>query len=156
MNKRDHRQHLFLSLSSALTGYSALDLAATGVAGTYLAELGRKAGRTVTDQLLSIWEELQSAGLDPRQLHGAIHEHILADDLLGPPTRALIKMWYLGQWEPPAGGMAQVVSGEAYVQGLVWDAIDAHPQAAKQEGFGSWAFPPGALAREEGGGHEPA
>ena len=29
-----------------------------------------------------------------------------------------------------------------YAQGLVWNAIGAHPQGAKMPGYGSWALPP--------------
>ncbi|NNH33825.1 hypothetical protein C9413_32005, partial [Rhizobium sp. SEMIA 4085] len=35
-----------------------------------------------------------------------------------------------------------VVSPDAYIEGLLWKAIGAHPAGAKGPGFGSWAFPP--------------
>ena len=50
------------------------------------------------------------------------------------------------EWRNAHGAFAsdqdQIVSPEAYVQGLVWQAIDAHPRSAKPPGFGTWAFPP--------------
>jgi hypothetical protein len=45
-------------------------------------------------------------------------------------------MWYNGNWGQ------NVVSGQAYIQGLIWDAAEAHPPGAKQPGYGSWAIPP--------------
>ena len=35
-----------------------------------------------------------------------------------------------------------VVGSQAYVEGLVWRDIGSHPQAAKQPGWGTWAWAP--------------
>ena len=68
-------------------------------------------------------------------------------------TRALIQLWYLGQWVPlpedwrnrfgaSRFDVAKIISTRAYKEGLVWDAIGAHPMGAKQQGFGAWAQEP--------------
>jgi hypothetical protein len=78
---------------------------------------------------------------------------ILGNELLGDVARALIKLWYSGTWfelssawterfGPRAANTTFVVSPDAYVEGLLWKAIGAHPAGAKGPGFGSWAFPP--------------
>ena len=44
----------------------------------------------------------------------------------------------------PAGTV--VVSADAYQAGLAWGLAGAHPQGARQPGYGSWALPPGTDA----------
>ena len=124
----------FLALSVALTGYSRVDLQGTGLVDEYWRELVSSAGKETSGQLLDAWEQAQGATDD---LDSALRRAILSDSKLGPVARNVIKMWYLGQWADE-----RVVSGEAYQQGLVWDAIGAHPMAAKQQGFGVWSLPP--------------
>jgi hypothetical protein len=58
----------------------------------------------------------------------------------------MVKMWYLGSW------LGQVVSADAYKEGLVWPAIGTHPPAAKQPGYASWSLPPDGEARAKGAG----
>lgn len=124
----------FLDLSVALTGYSRVDLQGTGLVGEYWCELVSSAGEETSRELLDAWERVQRStdALEP-----ALRREILSCPKLGPAARNLVKMWYLGQWSDD-----HVVSGEAYQQGLVWDAIGAHPMAAKQQGFGTWSLPP--------------
>ena len=52
----------------------------------------------------------------------------------------IIALWYVGGW---GQGFDQVVvSADGYREGLVWDAIGAHPMGAKQPGFDTWSEPP--------------
>lgn len=144
----------FTGLSAALTGYDAAELWGTGMVRTYYATLSSIVGESLTARLLSAWAAARhNAAGDPGVLEAGILNGILADPALGPLARNLITLWYMGQWNQlPADWRNQyganardetfIVSPDAYVQGLVWDAIHSHPQGAKQPGYGSWALPP--------------
>lgn len=151
----------FLGLSAALTGFSRADLRGTGMADLYWKTLqfgtpqkpgfSEKAepaepgvGEETAYKLLAAWETVQNSG----NTKAAMRAEILSQPDLGPAARNLIKMWYLGDWQGGNPRHAAVVSGEAYQQALVWDAIGAHPQAAKQQGFGVWSLPPNTVGEE--------
>jgi hypothetical protein len=127
----------FIKLSSALTGYDEVALWGTGMAEEYLAALMRGAGAN-GDVLLTY------AG-DPERLFREPH---LAD--LAGIARAVIKLWYLGQWQVGrAQGIVFSLSPQAYQAALAYPAMGGHPPGAKQPGYGSWSVPPlGAEADE--------
>lgn len=144
----------FLDLSVTLTGYDAVDLQGTGMIDTYWNTLGESVGDAIRSRLIEAWRRAEvSAG----PLEAAVQREIMDDATLGPVARNLITLWYLGQWDAMPvdwwadhGGSGdnetRIPSSEAYVEGLVWDAIGAHPQGAKQQGFGTWHFPPGTMS----------
>ena len=144
----------FLALSAALTGYDTTALRATGMLETYWDTVTRVVGGRLTGELLSAWDEvLAASGGLPERIHEGLERRVLDDDDLGPVARNVVVLWYVGQWTqmPRAwrdrhGASAEdgtrVVSPAAYREGLVWDAIAAHPMGAKQQGFGAWALPP--------------
>jgi hypothetical protein len=84
---------------------------------------------------------------------GQLRREIFGNQMLGPIARNIIKLWYVGIWyqlprvwaeahgSRPAD-VTRTVSPEAYVEGLLWPAIGAHPPGAKAPGYGSWASPP--------------
>lgn len=117
-------QALFTAISAELTGFSEFELQATGVVEVYY----KKLVATNPDH----FGELLSAFADSMSI-----EDILADVRLGPVARNIIKMWYTGSLD------GNPVSGEAYVEGLVWRALDAHPMGARPQGYGTWSQPPG-------------
>lgn len=127
----------FVELSEALTGYPQVDLFGTGLVEFNWATLLEQAGEAPANELLAAWERAKQAG----DLDEGLRTEILSDPSLGPIARNLIRLWYLGQWGYQPGDTF-IPSGESYVQGLVWNAIGAHPMAAKQQGFGSWSLPP--------------
>jgi hypothetical protein len=148
------RQQLFVDMSAALTGFSAIQLRGTGMAPGYLAELDAILSEGFVDELLSTF---------PRPARGAeAVEPGAVDTVLdhpdwGPPARAITIMWYCGTWSqlPDAwraehgaapGDTNHVVSAAAYQAGLQWVAAGAHPIGARQQGFGSWSFPVEDLA----------
>ncbi|MBY5827713.1 hypothetical protein [Rhizobium leguminosarum] len=145
------RYEAFLDLSVELTAFSRFDLLGTGLAERYLATLDKMVGGEITDALLAAFVALPPAE-DVARIQ-AVRTTILGNELLGDVTRALIKLWYSGTWfELPSAWTERfgrrtadatfVVSPDAYVEGLLWKAIGAHPAGAKGPGFGSWAFPP--------------
>lgn len=141
----------FLSLSCALTAFSEFNLLGTGLAHRYLQTLDDVVGVEITDRLLKAFAAIPEG--DEKQRNHVLRVTILGDELLGDVARALTKLWYSGTWfELPAGWTERfgpkpndttfVVSPDAYVEGLLWKAIGAHPAGAKAPGYGSWAYPP--------------
>ncbi|MDC9812078.1 hypothetical protein [Rhizobium binxianense] len=146
-----NRFEAFLGLSGELTAFSHFDLLGTGLADRYLATLDKVVGGEIVDALLAAFSALPPAEGEARIQ--AVRTTILGNELLGEVARALIKLWYSGTWfelssawterfGPRAANITFVVSPDAYVEGLLWKAIGAHPAGAKGPGFGSWAFPP--------------
>lgn len=144
------RFDVFLDLSVELTAFSRFDLLGTGLAERYLATLDKVVGGEITEALLTAFVALPPE--DEARIQW-VRTTILGDELLGDVARALIKLWYSGTWfELPSAwtqrfgarpaGTTFVVSPDAYIEGLLWKAIGAHPAGAKAPGFGSWAFPP--------------
>jgi hypothetical protein len=144
----------FLELSAILTGYSRVELQGTGMAPAYYQTMTGILGGRLVGELLLAWETVRTdAGNDRQTLETLVEQRIVGDASLGPVAKNLIVLWYLGQWQQMPGDWRQVhgassadlthvVSPAAYREGLVWDAIHAHPMSAKQPGFGSWALPP--------------
>lgn len=142
---------LFLELSVALTAYKKVDLLGTGLAFQYYESVLDRVGDENSNQLLEIYNEILN--LDEKDTEDLIRRQIMSNPQLGPMARAIIKLWYLGQWDalPPSWRAAygnykndvnEIISAESYKEGLVWSAIGAHPMGAKQTGFDSWSDPP--------------
>jgi len=144
----------FLSLSSVITGFTAFQLRGTGQAESYFAALIDILGEgTVTALLHAFRRVRQEAGADEAALDRRLRADLLSDEKLGPVTRNLIKLWYVGTWyQLPAawrgafgeleGDATTVVSPAAYTEGLLWPAIGANPAGAKGPGYGTWSDPP--------------
>ncbi|HEX7694778.1 MAG TPA: hypothetical protein VF409_09825 [Sphingomonas sp.] len=132
----------FLDLSAALTGFSLFDLRATGVAEQYLdrviAELGQP-GQAQLPALEREWAAIAGASDTDRQ---AGIDRMFASATLGEAVRAVTLLWYTGAWYRDNRYNYSTVSGETYVKGLMWKAIQAHPMAAEPQGFGAWSLPP--------------
>jgi len=140
----------FMRSSVELTGFTAAELAATGMARAYYEELGAVLGMPTRTRFLA-------GKLSPGDR--------MKDDFHGPLARNLIRLWYLGQWKQLDCGWIgllsaserekfdefqrntdRVISAGGYREGLAWTAIGTHPSGAKQPGFGSWAAaPPGPV-----------
>lgn len=140
---------LFLQLSATLTGYSTADLQGTSLVDAYYNEVLKIVGGRIFGRLLITWESLPVPGAS---LEDSLRDQILNSDLLGPIARNIIKMWYVGNWNQlprawrqiwgaHADDRDRVISAHAFREGLMWDAIGAHPPTAKSPGFGTWAYP---------------
>jgi hypothetical protein len=138
----------FSQLSVALTGFSSAELQATGLLRAYFDELALVLGHAIRQKYFG-------SSLDPTAL--------LADQVWGPITRNLIRMWYIGQWKKlPEGwerskpfsaddssgfdefgrNVDRIISPRAYTEGLAWKAVGVNPMGAKEPGFASWTEPP--------------
>lgn len=144
----------FLELSSALTGFNVFELKSTGQTEPYLATLDRIVGAGTVDEMTEAFSRVRNeAGTDEGALERGLRLAILSDGKLGPVTRNLIKLWYVGTWhELPQDwrdvhgtnpeDRTHVVSPTAYTEGLLWPAIGANPSGAKPLGYAMWATPP--------------
>ncbi|MDQ6941351.1 MAG: hypothetical protein M3169_02415 [Candidatus Eremiobacteraeota bacterium] len=132
---------LFLEASAALTGYDVFTLQGTGIAGDYFDHVVASAGEK---PLRGLCGKVCDPATGRARTHQEITAAIDAGGTMDPLAQQVIGLWYLGTWNPtpndPNG--AALLSGRSYVEGLVWQAIGSHPQAAKQQGFGAWAQEP--------------
>lgn len=137
----------FVVLSAALTGYRAAELLGTGMAETYLDRITAIIGEQFAARLWTVGRDVvqRSDG----DLDTQLDLRILEDPDLGPPARSILVLWYTGQWLQLPGpwrdrhgasplDVDHILSPDAYVAGLMWDAISAHPQGAKAPGFATW------------------
>ena len=124
----------FLATSVVLTGFERFDLLGTGLLQQYFDYVSTHADSSTLLKLLQ--GVTAAAGSE-----SAVNE-ILADPEMGLLARQIIKLWYTGQWFPSATATDNpILSPSSYEQGLVWNAIEAHPPGAKQQGFGAWSEP---------------
>ncbi len=144
----------FLALSVVLTGYSRFRLLGTGQAPLYLSTITDVVGEANVKELLQAFARVRDgARQDDAAMETLLRVEILSDEKLGPITRNVIKLWFVGVWYqlPPewreAYGVREedvtfVASPAAYTEGLLWPTIDANPSGAKGPGYGTWALPP--------------
>ncbi|CAM4203455.1 sorbitol dehydrogenase family protein [Serratia silvae] len=129
----------FIDLSRLLTGFDRFELLGTGQAAFYYDWVQTHAAERFAT-LLATYGELPA---DAAQHSSFVKTHLLGSEKLSTLVRSIIKLWYLGQWYSPDNPKdTQIPSANSYQQGLVWNAIHAHPQGAKQQGFGAWSEPP--------------
>lgn len=124
----------FVALSAVLTGFSAAELEALGLAEDYAAVV---AGRIEAESLGRLAGALEQAG----GLRG------LRDEELLETARAVTHLWYTGCWPGVRGESPFVVSPRAYAGGLVWRTFGGSAPGTVQPGFGAWAEPPAMRSR---------
>jgi hypothetical protein len=144
----------FVAISAVLTGYDRAELQATGCTEDYWHQFREVTPEPILAEFLSPGPSLEAGMASEREeVERVVRRDYLSSSKLGPLARALIQLWYLGQWIPlpqewrRAYGasrfdVSRIISTRAYKEGLVWDAIGAHPMGAKQQGFGAWATEP--------------
>ncbi|HXT21728.1 MAG TPA: sorbitol dehydrogenase [Thermoanaerobaculia bacterium] len=162
----DPQRDTFVQLSALLTGFAADKLApqldTTDLAGTYLPLVAARTGAAF-DSLLAQFSAL-SAGTPVSQLTAAqkqsIGEALLGlggssqDAAVAATALAINKLWYLGSWYQPfdyAGFTTDVVVGfvvsdQAYIKGLAWQAMQSHAMGYSPWTFGYWAASPPPLS----------
>jgi hypothetical protein len=144
----------FFAISALLTGYTRAELHATGCGEEYWQQFRQVTPARILREFLSHRPALEKAlSKDPKTVASDVRRIYMSSDRLGPLARSLIQLWYLGQWVPlPQNwcrtfgvsrfNVSMIISTRTYKEGLVWDAIGAHPMGAKQQGFGAWAAEP--------------
>lgn len=147
----------FANMSAALTGFlsSVLkpQLDPVGLARTYYEFALAQVGASSMSALLDAFRAIQT---QPPQ---EIADTLLETSSATPSAQALIcqsivAMWYLGAWYVPGvqGGFGfpptplQVISSQAYTNGLVWKVMQSHPMGFSPFTFGYWSQVPGPLS----------
>ncbi|MBS0181597.1 MAG: hypothetical protein JSS39_04295 [Nitrospira sp.] len=146
------RLETFVAFSAEVTAFTPTEVWGTGLTQRYLDTVDGVVGTAMTDALLNAFDRIttQSAG----ERTAKLRQTVFGCEQLGPVARAVVKLWYIGTWYalpaawqerfgPAAQDGTFVPTPDAYVEGLLWSAIGAHPPGAKAQGFGSWQFPPG-------------
>ena len=136
----------FVSLSVILTGYDQEtiqpSLDTQHLAQLYFDTLNKNAPAATVTALFSAFTNI-TTGTPQVDIVSQVKTKIIADPVLGPVAKNIIRMWYLGVWytdDQQQNGF--VVSATAYKNGLVWGAMGAHPMGYSQENFGYWGIPP--------------
>jgi len=128
---------LFLQISVWLTGFDEAELQGTGMLETYYETVISKNTASDVRYFFDEVAKILAAGKNHEaQIEKSIASNLMPISAYSNLAQNIITMWYTGNWG------SGVISGQAYVQGLVWDAAETHPPGAKQPGYGSWSMPP--------------
>lgn len=150
------RQTNFARMSVALTGFTTdiinppfdpLELAET-----YLRTADQNAGAATVNSLIQQYLSLRGAGLGNQAIADALLDTKTREP--GPEAvlaRQILALWYLGSWylyteKIKMLNSATVVNPNAYVGGLAWKAMQAHPMGYSDFTFGYWVQPPPPLS----------
>src|SRR5712675_755172 len=147
----------FADMSAALTGFQssvlkpALD--PVGLARVYYIFAVGQVGQPAMTTLLKAYRAIKT---QPAQ---QIADTLLETSGSSPSPQAqfaqsIVAMWYLGAWYVPGvlggGGFPppplQVISSQAYTNGLVWRVMQSHPMGFSHFTFGYWSQVPGSLS----------
>ena len=134
----------FEALSIVLTGFSKSDLVGTGMLDFYFSVFQKEVGSASVEDLLSAFESLAISNPESiSEEEESRVEQLLQEEAFAHITKQLIQLWYLGEWiVAQYSSDNYIISSNAYLQGLVWKAIGAHPMGGKQPGFGTWGYAP--------------
>jgi hypothetical protein len=150
----------FANMSAALTGFQPSFirpfLDPVDLSGTFYVFAVSQVGQSMMDALLSAFDALNSQSPPPSPQ--TIADTLLEVSSATPSAQALlcqsiVAMWYLGAWYIPGvqggGGFPptplQVVSSQAYTNGLVWKVMQSHPMGFSAFTFGYWSQPPASI-----------
>lgn len=154
MDSRQCDLNDFLSLSEELTAFSIFQLQGTGVADEHFKTVTNIVGKDTVNELLQAFYEIKHKTEKNSDLRAKyLRSDILSDTKLGPVARNIIKLWFIGTWyQLPSSwrenfGISEqdttfIPSPTAYVEGLLWPTIGAHPPGAKAPGYGTWTKAP--------------
>lgn len=146
MTSRCDNFDTFVALSAWLTGFDKIDLEGTGLAQTYFNQLQQNITQdSLNAFLLEGRHVLEMAQSDVDGAKARTDSHLMQNSSFNNLGKQVILMWYTGQWCVNGSGTldnATQIDAQSYVEGLMWDAADAHPPGAKQPGYGSWAYVP--------------
>ena len=143
----------FLELSADITAFTLFELKSTGQAEEFLSTVLRVVGVESVTELLDTYGKVAQRASSAREREEGLRRDIFGHEKLGPIARNIVKLWFVGIWYqlpsawsqtygPRPGDQTHMVSANAYVQGLLWPAIGAHPPGAKAPGYASWTGPP--------------
>ena len=132
----------FAAMSAALTGFSletiSPDLDVTDLKSAYLQTADQNGQAQEVDRLIAQFLGLK--GKTSQEIADALLDASTQPADLIAAARHILEMWYLGTWN------GAVVSANAYIGGLAWQAAQAHPMGYSEWEFGYWAQDPPPLA----------
>lgn len=135
-NVDDYYFDVFVSISSAITGYATNDLLSTGLSVAYYQHVRNSIEEATFLQFLNESREILENTYSVEQMNIAIAERLIGPMDMKELFDKLATLWYLGTWN------GSYVNDRSYAQGLAWKAMSAHPPGAKQPGFKSWHVKP--------------
>lgn len=133
----------FYALSSELTGFSRVELQGTGVGDLYFGTVQKNIGSDTLADLFRAFRDVERAAPEGER-EREMGDRIFDQPALRAAAERIVLLWYTGSWYYVPPFDTQVVSADAYIEGLMWKAIGSHPMAAKPQGYGAWALPPPA------------
>ena len=147
MKENNNGPEILLEISAYLTGFEKADLLGTGMLDPYYRYTVKQyvdADDTGTLQsfLMESKVIVEEFGPDESAVINAVKARFLPYAKFNTLVTQLVTMWYTGEWNGEVISIEGYKQGQAYVQGLIWDAAETHPPGAKQPGYGSWAKEP--------------
>lgn len=136
LNVDDYYFDVFMSISEALTGFSANELQSTGLATDYYTYILKSLEGPTFVEFLTISKDILDKATTENELKNAITSTIIANSGMNDMAGKLMTLWYLGTWE------GAYINDRSYKEGLVWNVMHAHPPGAKQPGYKSWNIQP--------------
>lgn len=131
----------FIRISVELTGFSEIELLATGMPGDYYMLV---VDNTDADDLKAFFDEVKKildiGQYDPGDANKLIKENLIPDSKYGGLAKKIILMWYSGL--KPTGSNSEIAGDAAYIHSFMWKAAKTHPAGAMQPGYGSWKEKP--------------
>jgi hypothetical protein len=132
----------FAAMSAALTGFSletiSPDLDVTDLKSAYLQTADQNGESQEVDRLIA--QFLSMKDKTSQEIADALLDTGKQPADLIAAARHILEMWYLGTWN------GAVVSSNAYIGGLAWQAAQAHAMGYSEWEFGYWAQDPPPLA----------
>lgn len=157
----------FVQMSALLTGFAAGTIAPSldpvDLKKTLFAAAQQGAGAAF-DDLLALYAKLarEVAGGKPVSEMNAEERRTIGERLLDPGSdsesqaraataRSVMRLWYLGYWYPiEPGAFESVVSDQAYIRGLAWQAMQSHAMGYSPWTYGYWTKEPPPLSNFTG------
>ena len=131
----------FAAMSAALTGFSietiSPDLDVADLKNAYLHTADQNGDSQQVDRLIAQFLEME--GKTSQEIADALLDESKQPADLIAAARHILEMWYLGTWK------GIVVSSNAYIGGLAWQAAQAHAMGYSEWEFGYWAQEPPPL-----------
>ncbi|HEX8119400.1 MAG TPA: hypothetical protein VF521_19130 [Pyrinomonadaceae bacterium] len=139
----------FVNLSRVLTGYERVELLGTGMAEIYYRAITGAYHEAVLRLLLEAKAIFEVYGERHPDFEQQVRARIFQSVEFSPIAKNIIQLWYLGSITTFDGPnpSATIISPDAYVNSLVWEAAGSHPAGAKYPGYGSWSLPPQPLGK---------
>jgi hypothetical protein len=127
---------LFMEFSEFTTGFSKVKLYGTGLAKDYYNTVSHTVGYEF-HKMLDVFNDINAKNNDKELFYNEL--------FFSPEFRSLVKniinLWFTGLWVDKEGSFI-VLSGESYLNGLMWNVIGAHVLGGKPYGYGSWTDKP--------------